>query len=163
MLPAIGHGLPYSTPALRYALRMRPFLPLSLPEVPSYPDFISVISFGTAETQDSANFGKPSSERALSILDAADQALRVAKKDWEAISKAKAEVARCVGCEDWWRTGVKNVLRACIAGNIAIATARKAVTNAGTRRVKDVLKAEMVECGKGYHAWWIIPRISAKS
>lgn len=162
MLPVIEHSLPYSTPALRYALRMRPFLPLSLPNVPSYTDFISVVPFGTVESQDSADLGKPSNERALSILDAADQALRVAKKDWEAISKAKAEVARCVGCEDWWRTGVKNVLRACIAGNIAVATARKAVTNADTRRMKDILKAEIVESGKGYHAWWIIPRISAK-
>lgn len=124
---------------------------------------MSVTSIGTAETQDPDALSKTSNERALSILDSADQALRVAKKDWEAISKAKAEVARCVGCEDWWRTGVKDVLRACIAANIAVATARKAVTNAGTRSVKDVLKAEMVESGKGYHAWWIIPRISAKS
>ena len=140
---------------------MRPFLPLPLPEVPSYPDFISITSFGTAGTQDYAH---PISEQpASAILDAADQALRVARKDWEAISKANAEVARCVGCEDWWRTGVKNVLRACIAGNIAVATARKAVANAGSKSAKDVLIAEIVESGKGYHTWWIIPRISAKS
>ena len=97
------------------------------------------------------------------ILDAADQALRVARKDWEAISKVSAELARCEGCEDWWRIGVKNVLRACIAANIAVATARKAVLNAGNTSMKSVLKAEMVESGKGYHAWWIIPRILAKS
>ncbi len=157
-----GQNLPYSTPALRYALRMRPFLPLSLPEVPSYPDVISFTSFG-AEIQDPANPSVGFRERALSILDAADQALKTARKDWEAISKANAEVARCVGCEDRWRTGIKNVLRACIAGNIAIATAKKGLTNAGTKSVKDVLKAELVESGKGYHAWWIIPRISAKS
>ena len=97
------------------------------------------------------------------MLDTADQAMRAARKEWEAISKASAEVARCTGCEDWWRTGVKNVLRACIAGNIAVATARKAMANTGSKSVKDVLIAEVAENGTGYHAWWIIPRISSKS
>ena len=158
MLPAKGENLPYSTPALRYALRIRPFLPLSLPEVPSYPDFVSVTSYGASETQ-----GEVSKARALFILDAADQAFKAARKDWDAISKVSAEVAHCVGFEEWWRTGVKNVLRACIAGNIAVAMVKKAVTNAGNKTAKDVLKAEMVQSGKGYHAWWTIPRILAKS
>ena len=119
---------------------------------------MSVTSYGTPETQ-----GEVSKARALYILDAADQALKVARKDWDAISRVSAEVAHCVGCEDWWRTGVKNVLRACIAGNIAVATAKKAVADVGNKSAKDVLIAEIAESGKGYHAWWIIPRISTKS
>ena len=34
-------GYPYSDPKLRYELRMRPFLSISLPEVPSYEDFLA--------------------------------------------------------------------------------------------------------------------------
>ena len=97
------------------------------------------------------------------MLDAADEAMKSARKDWESISKANAEVARCVGCEDWWKTGVKNVLRACIAGNIAVATARKAIINVGNQNVTDFLEVEVARSGTGYHPWWIIPRVVAKT
>lgn len=144
---------------------MRPFLPLSLPQVPTYTELVSLLSPASTEKTHGhdSSFGKGGfNEQALSMLEAADQSFKLARKEWEAINKANAETARCSGCEDWWRAGVKNVLRACIAGNIAVATAKKAVTNAGGRDVKDIVKAEVMESGQDYHTWWRVPRISTK-
>lgn len=160
--------MPYSTPELRYSLRMRPFLSMSLPETPSYEEFTSLVSLRTPEKHDASSSHDSSAthamlnEQASSILEVADQALKVARREWEAVSKANAETARCTGCEDWWRTSVKNVLRACITANIMVATAKKAVAKAGSGSIRHVLSVELVESGKGYHPWWIVPRITAK-
>ena len=101
-------------------------------------------------------------DQAFSILDVADQALKAARKDWEAISKAKAETSQCVGCEDWWGTSVKNILRACIMANIMIATSRKTMSNVSSKDAGEILKVELAKSHELYHAWWIVPRILAK-
>lgn len=101
-------------------------------------------------------------DQASSILNFADHALKEARKDWEAISKAKAETARCVGCEDWWRTSVKNVVKSCITANIMIATAKKAISNSASKDTRDILQVEVVKSDELYHTWWIVPRILVK-
>ena len=101
-------------------------------------------------------------QQAAPMLELAEQSLKSARREWEAVSKANAETARCQGCEDWWRTAVKNVMRACINANIVVSTAKKALANAGARKACDVLKVEMVESVKGYHQWWIVPKVSVK-
>ena len=147
---------------------MRPFIPISLPEVPSYQQFAALISLRTPDknsmygpkvtppTQSEVN------QQAAQMLELAEQSLKAARREWEAVSKANAETARCQGCEDWWRNSVKNVMRACINANIVVSTAKKALANAGSRNARDVLNVEMVESVKGYHRWWIVPKISAK-
>lgn len=168
LIPVPYHPLPYSTPALRYSLRVRPFLSVSLPEVPSYAEFASRVSLHTPEkdagdpSHHTASTRTEMNNQASSILDVADQALKAARKDWEAISKAKAETARCVGCEDWWRTLVKNVVRACITANIMIATSKKAMSNAAFKDARDILIVEVAKSNELYHVWWMVPRISAK-
>lgn len=168
LIPAPYHPLPYSTPALRYSLRVRPFLSVSLPEVPSYPEFEHRVSLRTPEkyaadpSQQTASTKTETNDRASLILDFADQALKVARQDWEAISKANAETARCVGCEDWWRASVKNVVRACITANIMIAISKKAISNAASKDVRDILQVEVVTSNELYHPWWMVPRISVK-
>ncbi len=164
--------MPYSTPSMRYRLRMRPFLSISLPEVPSFPEFTSLVSLRAPEKNNldsnSNNNGSTLAsqndikEQAFSILDVTDQALKIARKEWEAVSKANPETARCVGCEDWWRNSIKNVLRSCITANIMVATAKKALASTGSKTTKDALKVEVSRTEKDYHSWWIIPRISAE-
>ena len=141
---------------------------MSLPEVPSYPEFAHRVSLRTPEryaadhSHQTVSTKTTTNERASSILDFADQALKAARKDWEAVSKAKAETARCVGCEDWWRTSVKNVVRACITANIMIAISKKAISNAASKDARDILKVEVVTSNELYHPWWMVPRISVK-
>lgn len=119
------------------------------------------------ETTDSGEFNASKDEvkeQALSILDLADQAIKGARKEWDAISKTDAETARCLGCEDWWRGSVKNVVRACIAGSIAVATAKKGLmaASANNRNIRDALRVEVPEKERRYHAWWVVPNISVR-
>lgn len=142
---------------------MRPFLAISLPEVPSYPEFASLVSLRASNKHEVAPATQGEiNKQASQMLELADQALRAARKEWEAVSKVNAEAARCVGCEDWWRLGVKNVLRACITASIMVSTSKKIMATAGSKNAKDILKVELAESGKGYHPWWIVPKISAK-
>ena len=167
LIPAPYYPLPYSTPELRYSLRMRPFLSVSLPEVPSYPEFASRVSLhnleGDAEDSSYQTFPRTDKirDQSSSILDFADHTLKVARRDWEAISKAKAETAQCVGCEDWWRSSIKNIIRACITANIMIATLKKVISNAASTDARNVLKVELAKSNELYHAWWIVPRVLA--
>ena len=153
---------PYGSPQLRYTLRMRPFLAISLPEVPSYDQFIASVSLRPDPKASQAKIAA----QAMSILNVADRAFKSARKDWEAVSKTGAEIARCQGCEEWWRAGVKDILRSVIMASIAVATAKKALNSmVGVAEVKEKLKFKVrEESGKGkareYHAWWIVPDIS---
>ena len=153
---------------------MRPFLGLSIPEVPSYAEFATLASLPLADVPATSKLAnkpqsasdKPTTE-ALALLDSAAEALKNARKEWEAISKASPTIARTTNCENWWRADVKNVLRACIAANIAVGTAKKAVAGADTgKRITDLLKVT-VGAGDGdkdkggYHAFWIVPKVIA--
>ena len=146
---------------------MRPFLSVSLPEVPSFPEFVSRVSLHGPEkyagdlAHQAASSKNKTREKASSILELADRALVAARKDWEAISKTNAGIARCVGCEDWWRASVKNVVRACITANIMITISKKAMSNATSKDVRTSLKVELLKSDELYHTWWMVPRISA--
>lgn len=141
---------------------------MSLPEVPSYLEFASRVSLHTLDEDAGETHHRTASTKIVAndqaplILDLADQALKAARKDWEAISKSKAETAGSIGCEDWWRTSVKDIFRACISANIMIATSKKALSKAASRDVSDILKVEVVKSSELYHAWWMVPKISAK-
>ena len=160
--------MPYSSPSMRYNLRMRPFLSISLPQVPSFPEFTSLVSLPILDGSQaqSININSSNSQdpggQAHSILDVADQALNIARKEWEAVSKSKPEIARCVECEDWWRPSIKNVLRSCIATSIMVASVKKATANIEAREMHNVLSLEIPSSDNSYHPWWIIPRITLR-
>ena len=117
---------------------MRPFLSISLPEVPSYEDFITHVGATAAAleplTSTTPTTAQKEQEReaishALILLDHADQDIRSARTEWEALSKLNAETARIQACEQWWRAGVKDVLRSAIKASIVVTTARKVLNN----------------------------------
>lgn len=165
-MPSSDDSYPYGTPSLRYSLRMRPFLPLSLPEVPSYADFKPLFSL---RPEDNSGLRYPDAltteikTQLLITLDVADQAMKTARKEWDIISKAHPETAKCLGCEDWWRGSMKDVVRACIAGNIAVATAKKTLlaSDSDRKHPKDLLNVRFPEKDRRYHAWWVVPSISS--
>ncbi|KAL9579739.1 MAG: hypothetical protein Q9212_004928 [Teloschistes hypoglaucus] len=144
--------VPYSTPELRHALRMRPFMQLSIPELPSYAELNDATSITRSDAE-------KDEEQALSVLDIAEEATKVARKEWETLGKLDAEKARCVNCEEWWRASVKDIVRACIACSIAIATMKKALQTPHGKPMKEVLKVEMPG-EKSYHGFWLVPRVS---
>ena len=88
--------------------------------------------------------------------------MKAARREWEAVSKTDAKTARCLGCEEWWKSSVRDVVRACIAGNVAVATAKRGMAALKGRDVPDALKVELPEKAKRYHAWWVVPSIQVK-
>lgn len=78
------------------------------------------------------------------------------------MSKASAETARCLGVEGMWREGVRNVLRSVIAGSIAVAGVRTWIAEGGLEGKAGRLKVE-VGGVKGYHDWWVVPRVVRES
>ena len=82
--------------------------------------------------------------------------MRQARRQWEAVGKVGSEGAGCRGCEGEWRAGVRDVLRGCIAGCIAVGAVRRAVGGEG-----DKVRAEVPGVGGRYHAWWVVPKVVA--
>ena len=155
---------------------MRPFLSLSIPEVPSYSEFAALASLPIPDGKEQSRLKRPTAKasseaatelapEAFALLDSATNALNNARKEWEAVSKASPNIARTTTCEEWWRADVKNVLRACIAASIAVGIMKKAAAALGTgKKMKDALKVE-VRTGddeqepRGYHAFWVVPTV----
>ncbi|KAI9836202.1 MAG: hypothetical protein M1819_001539 [Sarea resinae] len=176
--PLASH--PYSTDALRFDLRMKPFLLIGLPSVPEYATLSALVA-------------QPH-EPTTRILAAADTAVSRARKDWELLSKMDARVARVEGVGNEWSASIKNALRSGIATSIAISTLRKSLTadaaattastttttttttapapsttsssspssssdSKPTLHLDPNLTVEIPPPGKRYHEWWIVPRV----
>lgn len=143
---------------------MRPFLSLSLPEVPSYEELSFLILIPSSESTRSgvgASEDDPH-EQALSMLDVAERAIKRARREWDALSKLSAEAGRCQGCEEWWKSSIRDILRASIAGSIAVATTRKGLVGSKGKHMTDVLQVEIADAAKRYHTWWVVPTISLR-
>lgn len=136
---------PYSDDKTRYELRMKPFLQIGLPELIPYD------RFNLSVTQPS--------ETTADLLKIATEAAARARKDFELMSKLNAKTAHCLGSEESWKNNVKDCLKACISASITISMVKKAVDAAGAQgEVK--LKGVIPEAGKGYHDFWVVPKIS---
>jgi N-alpha-acetyltransferase 35, NatC auxiliary subunit len=163
---------PYSSNRLRHELRMKPFLPLSVPEPVDFDEFESATSMSNASD--------------LEALDDAHGAVAEARKSWEAVLKAKwvpeafgfqGKLSEYQGekagitpdarttLEGEWTRDVKNVLRACIATSIAVGILGRTLRNSSqsTGSLKD-LKIHIPEPGQKdcYHDWWLVPIITEK-
>ncbi|CAJ2511036.1 Uu.00g066610.m01.CDS01 [Anthostomella pinea] len=181
---------PYSSDALRYDMRMKPFAHIALPPLPTFDEL-------TRAT------GQPETSVA-DLMRYAEGAVGGARKGYEALSKFSDAQAFAVGSHGPWVANVKACLRAAIAAGVAISTVQKAWArmeaekapggegvpggkgmeketemvegqseggseskgkakeNAGAGgmdqgRIK--LKLEMPEPGKGYHDWWVVPKL----
>ncbi len=136
---------PYSDNALRYELRMKPFLPIGLPEFIPYNQFRLAVSQSDESTADLLTFAAESVARA--------------RKDFELLSKLDANTARCLGSEEAWKKNVKNCLRGCISASISISVIKKALEKADAAGNEVDIKVEIPSVGEGYHDWWIVPKV----
>ena len=97
-------------------------------------------------------------ETTLDLLSFATQSAMSAKKAFEALSKMSAKEAYCQGSHDSWLNNIKGCLKSCIFTNITISVVKKAVEGAGADdKVK--IKVEIPPTGKGYHDWWVVPKV----
>lgn len=160
VLPSAAGPDAYSSDKLRYELRMKPFIPISLPELVPFEEYQRE---ATLEGDTDAT-----------ILDRASKAITEARKAWEAtlangafvedISSPMKEPS--IAIEEDWRRDIKDTMRACIGASIAIETVKKALLGDSPRSEKNPLKLQVVipEIGSKtqWHDWWIVPQISEK-
>lgn len=169
---------PFSAPALRYELRMKPFL-LTV-EPPTPPPFDEY----RQRTHPLGDYDQPSSDelsKGLKAMSAdADDAVKMAKAEFAALKKLGAKAARCEAVEDaWkkvrlvpesaaWETGqltsgatqnIASMLSSCVAAGIATSAVKAACSERGGVSRPPPLKIEMPEAGKRYHDWWVVPKV----
>jgi hypothetical protein len=127
---------------------MKPFSAIGLPELIQFDDLTQLTMQPNESTIDIINF-------------AADSVMG-AKKGFEILSKLSAKDAYCQGSHDSWLKNIKDCLKACIFTSITISTLKKLVEAAGkNNQVK--AKVEVPAAGKGYHEWWIVPKVIPSS
>ncbi|KAJ9665442.1 N-alpha-acetyltransferase, non-catalitic subunit [Coniosporium apollinis] len=148
---------PFSAPALRYELRMKPFL-LTV-EPPTPPPFDEY----RQRTHPLGDYDQPSSDelsKGLKAMSAdADDAVKMAKAEFAALKKLGAKAARCEAVEDAWKKNIASMLSSCVAAGIATSAVKAACSERGGVSRPPPLKIEMPEAGKRYHDWWVVPKV----
>lgn len=138
---------PYSTDELRYHIRMKPFAPIGLPELPSFEAF----------TRATLQTDVPTSK----LLDIADEAVANAKKIFDVLKKRESEAVFTHGSHDRWLASVANGQRSAIATGLAVMVLRKALKDAPNPK-KLPLKVEFKPLDKRYHEFWNVPSLVMK-
>jgi hypothetical protein len=171
ILPSASSKDAYSSARLRYELRMKPFLPISLPEMVSFEDY----------EREAALEG----DSDAIVLDRATRAMTEARKAWEAVlasgsflpvgkdySQTGSNPGDAKAVQDDWQRDVKDSLRACIGTSLAIGAVKKALSvGSGKDGLKSAVPQELnlnvelpvVGSKSRWHDWWVVPKISEKT
>jgi hypothetical protein len=139
---------PYSDDSMRYEVRMKPFSAIGLPELIQFDELTRLIVQPDESTIDIINF--------------AAESVMGAKKGFEVLSKLSAKDAYCQGSHDSWLKNIKDCLKACIFTSITVSSVKKLVEAAGKNN-RVTAKVEIPTAGKGYHDWWVVPKVSPGS
>lgn len=162
VLPSASGSDAYSTDKLRYELRMKPFMPISLPELVPFEEYQRE---ATLEGDSDAT-----------ILERASQAITEARKAWEvtlghgAFAEAPSASAKqpTIAIEEDWQRDVKDTMRACIGASIAIQTVKKALvgdsgnTPGNTQPLNIAVAIPKTGSKTQWHDWWVVPQITAQ-
>ncbi|PYI05087.1 amino-acid N-acetyltransferase subunit Mak10 [Aspergillus sclerotiicarbonarius CBS 121057] len=163
ILPTASSAQAYSSDRLRYEIRMKPFLQITLPELVPYDEYRreAVLEGDSDEI----------------VLERATKAISEARKAWEAtlangafVQDSDGEENLAPAIEEDWKRDVKDTMRACIGASIAIETVKKALkARANVAEPKEGghppsvnLRVTIPETGSKarWHDWWIVPQVS---
>ncbi|KAK5660650.1 hypothetical protein OQA88_12014 [Cercophora sp. LCS_1] len=147
---------PYSSDELRYEIRMKPFIHIELPELPSFDMFTRATTQPETSTK--------------TLLDYAQRGLAGAKKGYDVLGKLSEKEAFTAtgGTHEKWVKGTKDCLKSVIAVGIAVSAVRTSLDVAGLSGDGDGnaavlgLKVEMPKPEKCYNSWWIVPKVVEK-
>ncbi|TPX10581.1 uncharacterized protein E0L32_008467 [Thyridium curvatum] len=166
---------PYSTDALRYDVRMKPFAAVGLPELPDHAAF----------ARETDQPGVPTAD----VLAYAERAASGARRGFEALARLEAGDAfssfsgsgagggggggGAGSLRERWLDGQRSCVKAAILTGIGIGTLQKVLdktTAAGGGSgggeepdLKGKVKAEVPAPDQGYHEWWVVPKVTALS
>ena len=153
---------PFSDPALRYELRMKPFLGIQPPEVPEYADFASHTqpygAYDAPDTKLHADLRSGDAELWTEI----DGALKAAREAFGEVKVLGAKAAKAQGVEEAWVKDVQSELASCVAVGVAVASLKSAAgAGEGEQGEKDRVKIEIPEAGSGkrYAEGWVVGKV----
>ncbi|KAG9681025.1 Mak10-domain-containing protein, partial [Aureobasidium melanogenum] len=146
----------YSTDNRRHELRLKPYLPIGTPSLPSADDISSATTL-TPISSFASVFSTISSR-----LSSAKTALGV----WKSASPG---IGAYKGCESAFKAEVQGVLGSIVATGLTVALLKKTVEECGIKTVGDVkgekeemlkkkLKVEVV-AEKKYSSFWAVPKV----
>ncbi|KAL2195676.1 Mak10 subunit, NatC N-terminal acetyltransferase-domain-containing protein [Corynascus similis CBS 632.67] len=156
LIQGISRHLPYGTDALRYEVRMRPFVAVGLPELPTFEAFSDAVTQPGRQT--------------ASLLEGASRAAAHARAGLDRLlllgSSGAAEVF-AVGSLDRWVERVRGWNKAAVAVGEAASTVSQAIVAAGAgagddRVVAERLRVEVPRPDKVDNEWWIVPKVTEK-
>ncbi|KAE8151173.1 amino-acid N-acetyltransferase subunit Mak10 [Aspergillus avenaceus] len=158
ILPTASSAQAYSSERLRYELRMKPFIPITLPELVPYEEYRrEAILEGDSDEI---------------VLERATKAISEARKAWEAtlangpfIRETQSQANPAPAIDEDWKKDIRNTMRACIGASIAIETVKKALAARGSSKNASTgvnLTVSIPEMGSKlrWHDWWIVPQVS---
>ncbi|KAF7587158.1 hypothetical protein BBP40_007666 [Aspergillus hancockii] len=160
VLPTASSAQAYSSERLRYELRMKPFIPITLPELVPFEEY-----------HREAMLEGDSDEI---VLERATKAVSEARKAWEAtlangafLKDSQGQANQAPAIEEDWKKDVKNTMRSCIGASIAIETVKKVLIVRGSShdagaRDSPKLQVNIPEMGSKarWHDWWVVPQVS---
>lgn len=168
LLPTAAAPQSYSNDRLRYELRMKPFIPISPPELVPYDAYHhEAVLEGDSDA---------------TVVERATKAITEARKAWETtlangafLPNSQGAATKAPAIEGDWGRDIKDTLRACIGTSITIQAVKKALSPSDTQATSNPekspgsakpvgLQVEIPEVGSKarWHDWWVVPQISEK-
>lgn len=149
----VWQGPLYSSDALRYEIRMKPFLNLSIPEALSPDEFASHTHLADLTSQE--------------VLTQAMTSGTSAKRAWEEIAKTTWNVAPRENkgaqvIDEKWNADVKGCLKAAIGASLCVVTLKKTISDEEwkVKAAKETRLPGLDEKNR-WHRWWIVPLLPA--
>ncbi|CAG7923311.1 unnamed protein product [Penicillium olsonii] len=156
ILPTASSPQAYSTDRLRYEIRMKPFIPITLPELVPYDDY----------QREAALEG----DSDATVLERASKAIAEARKAWEGTLANGAFIEDPSGpssvtpkaIQEDWNRDAKDIMRACIGTSLAIEMVKKGLAAANGKALDLEVTVPEVGTKARWHDWWVVPQVSQK-
>lgn len=134
---------------------MKPFLTITVPEAPSFEEFVVAMKpFGS--------YLKPSHPINLigaEILKEVEESVKTAKLEFNKMKKCGAQASGSGGLEPSWEQNINSILASCVSAGVTAAALWMDLERSSRMDVGGTLKMSLLEPGKRYHDWWIVPQI----
>lgn len=150
----------HSSDALRHELRLKPFLPIGTPVLPSHTQLAA------------STTARPPRTKLADVRSAADLKLRTARTALMALRGIDPSIARVKGVEQGWRDEIQGLLLVCVEVGLALSALADAWTAVeGARTFGDLADAEVTQQVRARvkvdippqegrrNPWWIVPKI----
>ena len=103
----------------------------------------------------------------LAMLLPTTKSFKRAKDEIANFSRLSPLEANYRGSEGRWKTDMQKTLKACIAGNVAVAEIEKGLKDlysAGIydRPFKDIFEVEIPNAKTAHHPWWLVPKVKVR-